>query len=189
MIAYLNGTIIKKSENYIISNVAEVGYKVEMTARNINKLKLSDIVEIWIYTFVREDAFRLIGFLSQEELDLFEKLLSVSGVGPKVALAILEVDKNDIINAINAKKLSDIKISGVGKKTLEKVHIELHGKVGVGDSNSNIMANLINAQNEELIEALLSLGYKKLEIVNMIKKKQSLLTGKIEKDVKVILKR
>ncbi len=189
MIAYLNGKVIKKTANYIISNISGVGYKVEMTVRNIEKLNISQEVELWIYTFVREDAFRLIGFLTQEELELFEKLLQVSGVGPKVALAILEIDYNQILNSINTKKISDLKISGVGKKTLEKVQIELFGKIAVGDISKISSTNTLSSQNEELIDALGSLGYKNSEITQMIKRKESELTGDVKKDVRIILRK
>lgn len=188
MIAYLFGKVLKKTNNYIISNVSGVGYKVEMTTRNIEKLTLYQEVELWIYTFVREDAFRLIGFLTQEELQLFEQLLTVSGVGPKVALAILELDFSQIVNSINSKKIAELKISGVGKKTLEKVQIELLGKVENGNIGSNNLS-IDNSQNEELVEALTSLGYKNSEITTMIKKKESQLTGELEKDVRIILKK
>ena len=161
MIAYLKGKILSKTANSIVLENQGIGYKVFSPASILLNLRLDDIVAFHIHTHVREDQLTLYGFLSIKELDLFESLLSVSGVGPKVALAILSgADPDDISSAIaSGDSTIFTKVSGVGKKIGERIVMELKEKMGdsmgEGIGSSHYIA--------ESLDALMALGYSKQE--------------------------
>lgn len=166
MINYLKGKILFSNSEYISVVVNNVGYKVEIVAgRLYNK---GDEIEIYIFTHVREDSFRLFGFDSQNELNLFEKLLSVSGVGPKSALALLEIGVDSIVSGVKSGNLKAFKVKGIGSKTLEKITLELGGKLDEikysDTTKKNAKQVIANDQKSEIIDALSSLGFKKVEI-------------------------
>src|SRR5512140_3237923 len=122
MIAYLKGKLINKGKNYIIIDVADIGYQVFVNPVMYAELTIGDVLEIYIHHNVREDAETLYGFKNLEELEMFELLLSISGVGPKSALGVLSIAKvEDIKSAIvrgDATMLT--KVSGIGRKTAER---------------------------------------------------------------------
>ncbi len=160
MIAYLKGKIITKNNNYIILETNGIGYQIFVGENFSANLKLGDISEIYTHHRVREDVSDLYGFNSLEELELFELLLSVSGVGPKSALAVISLaTPTDIIEAIirgDANLLT--KVSGIGKKTAERLVLELKSKVArISGSNISI-GNTYSGTSDEL-DALISLGY------------------------------
>jgi len=166
MINYLKGKILFSNSEYISVVVNNVGYKVEIVAGRIyNK---SDEIEIYIFTHVREDSFRLFGFDSQNELNLFEKLLSVSGVGPKSALALLEIGVDSIVSGVKSGNLKAFKVKGIGSKTLEKITLELGGKLDEIKYSDTTKKTIKQVESEDkktdIIDALSSLGFKKAEI-------------------------
>lgn len=158
MIAQLEGKIVGIRGNSVILMVGGVGYRVAVSAYTLGKVAgKQDQILFHIHTHVREDMLALFGFLNEEELTMFELLISISGIGPKVALSILSIaDVKTICTAIVNKDPSILtRVSGVGKKTAERVIIELQNKVGAmesGDQASTLV-------DQDAIEALTSLGY------------------------------
>ena len=159
MIAKLKGTIDFMHENYVVVDVSGVGYKVFVSAYVAGKISGMDAVEIFTHTYVREDTLALYGFLAVEELEMFELLISISGIGPKAAMSILSIaDPATIKSAIvNEDPTILTKVSGVGKKTAQRVIIELKNKVG----NITISASekLEIASDSDTLEALIAMGY------------------------------
>jgi len=165
MIGSIRGKITVKTEKFILVETGGVGYKVYVSPDTIAKAKNSEVF-LFIHTHVREDAMDLYGFLEQGELEFFEMLLNVSGIGPRSAVGILGIATIDTLRrAISTGDTSYLtKISGIGKKTAEKIIIELRDKMGeVGESGS---------LQEELdaLEALKSLGYSQNEAREALKK-------------------
>jgi Holliday junction DNA helicase RuvA len=156
MIGKLKGKIDYIKHNYAVVD-AGVVYKVQLSEISAGKLAGEDEVEIFIHTYVREDQIALFGFLTLEELDLFELLISVSGIGPKAALSLLNIASPDAIKtAILNQDVSILtRVSGVGKKTAERVVLELQNKIE--DLPDNIRQEAQGDQ--EVMEALMSMGY------------------------------
>ncbi|MEI6528831.1 MAG: Holliday junction branch migration protein RuvA [Candidatus Falkowbacteria bacterium] len=159
MIAYLHGKIINKTLNYAIIEVASIGYQVFTGENFLNELKLGDNAEVYTHHQVREEASDLYGFKTLEDLELFELLLSVSGVGPKSALGVISMaSASDIKEAIirgDADLLT--KVSGIGKKTAERLVLELKTKVLRTTSGASLGSPSLAGSDE--IDALMSLGY------------------------------
>lgn len=158
MIAFLRGKVLEKMNGSIILLVDNIGYKIYVGDAFFNDLSKGLESEIFIYHNIKEDASDLYGFKTLEELDLYEMLLSVSGVGPKSALGILSIAKiSDIKESIvRGDSALLVKVSGIGKKTAERLVLELKDKllkVGSYDLESN------NYATGDDIEALLALGY------------------------------
>lgn len=158
MISYLKGKVLNKLSTSIILLVNNIGYKVYLGSVFYEKLKKDSEVEIYIYQVVREDVSDLYGFKTLEELDLYEMLLSVSGVGPKSAMNILSVANiSDIKESIIRGDVSLlVKVSGVGKKTAERLVLELKDKLF---KNSFDDSNYTSNSGGDDINALISLGY------------------------------
>jgi Holliday junction DNA helicase RuvA len=160
MIAFISGKIKYKSQAFLVVENAGIGYKIFVGAKILSKYQVDDSIEIHTYQNVKEDCLDLYGFLSLEALDLFEKLISVSGIGPKTALAVFAMaDIKDIKSAIiNGDSSILKKVSGIGAKTAERIVLELKNKLGglVGvDLKSREELDLDNSA----LEALVSLGY------------------------------
>jgi len=160
MISYLRGRIINKSLNYAILEVSGVGYQIYAGENFLNELKVGVEVEIYTHHQVREEASDLYGFKTMEDLELFTLLLTVSGVGPKSALGVVSMaSASDIKEAIirgDANLLT--KVSGIGKKTAERVVLELKTKIlRSGGVTTTINSSSLIGSDE--IDALMSLGY------------------------------
>ncbi len=178
MIAYVNGIIDDILEENVIVDVGGIGYNVRISAATAEKLPgVGKQVKLYTYTSVREDAIQLFGFLSRNDLDIFRKCITVSGIGPKGALAILSVlDADSLRFAIvtgDAKAIS--KAPGIGAKTAERLILELKGKVQVEDTQIGQEINQSgeagvgeNVQKREAVEALVSLGYGRAEAVKAV---------------------
>lgn len=166
MIGKLQGQVDFIGEDFVILMAGPVGYKVYTH----ETLALKSTVALWIETIVREDSIRLFGFLTQNAQNLFNLLTSVSGVGPKVAMAILGTIKTDtLLSAIatgDAKTISTA--PGVGKKMAEKIIVEL--KTKVGGASFDFSDNSAQSALPDLLAALESLGYRRLDIVDMAQK-------------------
>ncbi|MDD3480946.1 MAG: Holliday junction branch migration protein RuvA [Patescibacteria group bacterium] len=169
MIGYLNGEVKSKSETGIILLTGGVGYDVFLPTSLNASLTESEETELFIYTHVREDAFSLFGFATRDDLEFFKLLLSVSGIGPKVALAIISSSPTEkLMESISRGDPTLLStVSGVGKKTAEKAVVELKGKLGYIGSSGTIFAG---TDTEEIYEALLGLGFKKEEVADCMKK-------------------
>lgn len=157
MIAKLKGKIEHSQDNWIIINVNDVGYKVYVTDFTFGKLAGQEEATLNIYTYVREDILALYGFLDMAENNMFELLISISGIGPKAAMGILSVaDPKSIQAAILNENPSILtRVSGIGKKTAERVILELQNKIAdlpIGDRKDATM-------DSEVIEALMAMGY------------------------------
>lgn len=157
MIGHLEGTVRKLREGSAILSVGGVGYKVALTRAHAASLSPERTASLWTYLAVREDALDLYGFETEEELHFFELLLTVPGVGPKSALAILDIATVETLrSAVSQGKAEYLtKVSGVGRKTAEKIVLELRDKVGVGSSETNAALK----GDAEALEAMKSLGY------------------------------
>jgi len=160
MIAYLRGTVINKVNNYFILELNNLGYVIYASENFLNNLKIGSEIEIYTHHHIREEADDLYGFPSLEELELFELLLGVSGVGPKSALGVLAVaTAADIKEAIirgDANLLT--KVAGIGQKTAERVVLELKTKVLRINGGVAAINNSVGTMGDEM-DALMSLGY------------------------------
>ncbi|MFA6194157.1 MAG: Holliday junction branch migration protein RuvA [Patescibacteria group bacterium] len=160
MISFLRGRIINKGLNYAILETHDIGYQVFMGETLLNDLKIDKEVELYTHHQIKEDASDLYGFKSLEDLELFELLLTVSGVGPKSALGVLSIaTAGDIKEAIirgDANLLT--KVSGIGKKTAERLVLELKTKIMRIGGGSTALNSAMSSGSDE-IDALMTLGY------------------------------
>ena len=152
------------------------------------KLKVDDSVELFIHTHVREDQISLFGFVAQGDLDVFEMLITVSGVGPKTALNIFGAgDGEKIKRAIGSRDKIFFKgVSGLGTKTTEKIFVELKNKV---DELPEVVNGELTGSAEEAMSALINLGYQKYEIFDFFKRNESMKEKTVEEIVKGFLKK
>lgn len=180
MIGYIKGKIIHRGINYIIVDTGAVGYKIFVP----DSLKTKKEVALFTYHQVREDASDLFGFESAQDLEIFEMLLSVSGVGPKVAMAIVTaLGRDKIISAITKGETTVFKsISGIGTKVAAKIIVELRSKISKGDFGDDFLA-----EDDETIEALASLGLKKSEIMPVLRELPDNIKS-VQDKVKFVLK-
>lgn len=157
MIAYIEGVVKAVRDTHLIVQVGGVGYKVGVLKETALRTAVASPVSLWIYTAVREDALDLYGFADEEELRFFELLLTVSGIGPKSALGILDIASvetlRSAIGTANAGYLTSV--SGIGKKTAEKIVLELKDKMKPSDK----MQSGVLRGDQEALEAMRALGY------------------------------
>jgi Holliday junction DNA helicase RuvA len=163
MIAHLRGKLISKHPNQAIVDAGGVGYDVTISVPTFSELPaLSVEVSFFIHTHVREDTLALFGFLRAGEKQLFEKLLSVSGIGPKLAITILSgMPVDAMIAAIKGNNVAALtRVPGIGKKTAERMVLELRDKLdGFGVSPDTVTA--ASPVEEDVISALVNLGYQR----------------------------
>jgi len=159
VISYLEGKIIKSFQKSAIVLVGGVGYKVYLSGNLSGKLVLGEDVSLFTYLNVKEDALDLYGFESEFELELFELLISISGVGPKAALAIVSLDSPDkIAGAILREDFSYLSsVSGIGAKTGKKIILELKDKIAKLSFEAEGVESA--SSDSEVIDALEALGY------------------------------
>ena len=164
MIAHLRGKLISRRPNLVIVETGGVGYDVTISVPAFGELpSLGCEVALHIHTHVREDQFALYGFLRHEEKELFEKLITVSGIGPKLAITILSgMPADDMVNSIRANDLARLtKIPGIGRKTAERMVLELRDKLPpAGADQVHVMPSL-SATQEDVLSALVNLGYQR----------------------------
>lgn len=160
MIAFLRGKIIAKLSGRLVLEVHDVGYEIFVGEKLLNEFNIGNQVELFLHHHVREEASDLYGFKSVEDWEIFELLLSVSGVGPKSALGVLSIaSASDVSQAIlrNDPNLLT-KVAGIGKKTAERIVLELKNKVIRSSGGNNLNNDDMNYGSDE-IDALMSLGY------------------------------
>lgn len=159
MIGFLSGTIKYAAPGKVILYANGIGFTIFLPA-NVTFLE-KQTAELYIHTHIREDNLALFGFASASDLDLFELLITVSGVGPKIALNMLSSASADHIKkAITESNLQFFSsISGIGKKTAQKIILDLKSKISKGDVNMNNLEG-----NSDLIDSLTALGFQKHEI-------------------------
>lgn len=166
MFYYLKGTAVQKTESILVLDIGGVGFKVHTSLTTLSEVHLNTEVTVYTYTYVREDALEIFGFKTEDELSFFLKLISVSGVGPRLALAILSTHSSkDILIAIlsgDSKTLS--KAPGVGLKLAQRIILELKDKIKNEEIQDAITCSPNqNTQQCEAVNALMVLGYTESE--------------------------
>ncbi len=162
MIAYLEGEVIGIGEDSLVVRVGGIGLKVFVPTENRTSARLGETEGLFTHLVVREDSLTLFGFTSQEECAFFNLLLGVNGVGPRTALAILSSLTVETMRRAVLSEMPDIfaRVSGVGKKTAQKIILYLQGKVGTGVVLEGMPALDVDSQ---IIDALTALGYSIVE--------------------------
>ena len=170
MIAFLKGRVISKNNNSVVVLVQDIGYQVFCGENFLNNIKINLEQEFYIYHHVKEEASDLYGFQSSLDLEIFSLLLSVSGVGPKSALGVLSVSSaQDVSQAIMQGDPNLLtKVSGIGKKTAERIVLELKTKIGRLTLINDDFKNGDNNFSSDEIDALMSLGYSLSEARNAL---------------------
>ena len=164
MIARLNGLLLEKSPPYIVLDCAGVGYEVEVPMSTFYNLpEIGAKVTLLTYMVVREDAQLLYGFGSEQEKSTFKQLLKVNGVGAKSALSILSgVSIDDLVEAVNRQEVGMLtRVPGIGKKTAERLLLELKDKFAV--TGSTTTTSLPKSASYDVLNALIALGYNERE--------------------------
>jgi Holliday junction DNA helicase RuvA len=170
MIARIEGIIVHVAEKFIIVDVSGVGYKLSITSETLSSSILGEHASFWVHTAVRENSIDLYGFRNINEMSFFELLLDVSGIGPRSALSILSIAPIDTLKRAIATGDTGYlnKVSGIGKKTAEKIIIELRDKLADYKNDSDTPETL--REESDIIEALKSLGYSQNEARDALKK-------------------
>jgi len=189
MISYLSGKIKYKNDKALTLDVNNVGYEIFVTEPVLEKIKIDTEKEFFISTYIREDAFNLYGFESQEEKRFFELLISISGVGPKSALQTLSIAKlSEIKKAILRDDPSLLKkVSGIGTKTAERIVVELKNKLDDLPVSKGEKVDLTSRGQVGAFEALQGLGYSPQEIRDTLRKVPSEIENEDE-IIKSVLK-
>ena len=164
MIATLTGVVAEKTIDLVVLDVSGVGYGLLVTSEDYSHLGAGDLSKVYVYEHIRETSHDLFGFLSQDTKQLFEQLLGVNGVGPKMALSVLNTGSVGAVRAAIAggDTKSIQKASGVGKRVAERIVLDLKDKVGlegVDLSSTGLLQSDRNLVTDEAVEALVALGY------------------------------
>ena len=183
MINRILGKIVEKNPSVVIVDVGGLGYEVGIPVSTFSKLpQIGEKVLLYTHLYIREDSHQLFGFLEEMERSLFGKLIKVSGIGPKVGLAILStISPSSLIGYIEKRNTENLcQIPGIGKKTAERMILELKGKIEAVSENTN--------DHEELLQALLALGYSEKEVRSTVSTIEYKLTiqEKIKKALKLL---
>ncbi len=175
MIRYIEGTVLKGGATSIVVSVGGLGYHIHTTTESASLLSVGAVVSMHTYLAVRENALDLYGFLSSRELDLFELLLTVSGIGPKSALTILSLASVEtIVSAVAEQRSAYLTtVGGIGKKTAEKIVLELKEKIHTLTKEHNP----IPTDDEDALEALKVMGYSLQEARDALKQVPNTISG------------
>lgn len=171
MYEYLKGSLTKLTAKYIVIEVSGIGYQIQVANPYRYSAKLNQELQVYVHQVVREDAHTLYGFQTEDEKSLFLNLISVSGIGPVSALAIIAADDNEgLVRAIEQKNITYLtKFPKIGKKTAQQMVLDLEGKlldsrVSASDEPLKVQVASTNLALDEAMEALLALGYKPKEL-------------------------
>ena len=193
MIGYLKGKILSLTEDAVLIEVGGVGYEVLCSSSALSSLSGKREGELYTYLQVREDGVNLFGFSSTEEKNMFLKLITVSGVGPKLGMAVLSgMDINSLALAIassDLKRLSAVK--GLGKKTAERIILELREKVAAGrapETEGSPVYPPAGQSDEDAVVALMTLGFSRAESVRAIGRAKSSGASSLEDIVREALR-
>ena len=191
MYEYFKGLLTKITPTYIVVEIQQIGYLINVANPYAWSGQLHQTVEIFVHQVIREDAHTLYGFQSDGEKQLFLRLISVSGIGPKSALAIIAASDNEgLIAAIDSNDITYLtKFPGVGKKTAMQMILDLAGKFDATGLAANVpAATASNQALEEALEALQALGYKASELSKVKKKLDKEVGLSSEEYIKLALK-
>ena len=193
MISYIIGVVDSIESDRVVLEHNETGYNIFMPNASLEMIGVGEKLKIYTYFSVREDAMQLYGFLSKDELELFKKLIGVSGVGPKGGLAIISACPGDLLQMAiisgDAKAIS--KAQGIGAKTAQRIIIELKDKIDIQDmistqgTDTDVRDSTVQS---DVIEALLALGYSRTDAFNAVKKVDISAKKDVEKVLKAALK-
>ena len=200
MIAFVRGTAVDMTENSVIVEAGEIGYEIYMTGTDLSQIHMGEEIKIHTYFNVREDAMQLYGFRSKDDLQMFKLLLGVNGVGPKAAVGVLAgITADELRFAIlsdDVKTLS--KAPGIGKKTAQKLILELKDKMKLEDAfeiklaheQEKAAAGLgeVSDGRQEAVEALVALGYSSTDALRAVRKVTDVAPDDVEGLLKAALK-
>jgi len=182
MISYIKGKIVKKGIDYLIIDNNNIGYYINTSFSTLEKVSEKEEATILTYMHIREDILALYGFLTSDEIDLFKKLITVNGIGPRAGLSVLSTyNANTVKEIILKEDVSGLsKVPGIGKKTASKIILELKDKVGTVEElkGSEIV---VSSEMSDVIEALTSLGFNYAEVKRTLGNME--LSGKSENDI------
>lgn len=193
MFEYLKGKVEYKKPDYLALDVNGVGYKVNISLRVYDKIKTGESVRLYIFNYIKEDAFKLIGFLEERERNLFEILLGVKGVGVSLALSIMSTfDVKQLRKIVAENDYATLKrVPKLGEKKAQQVILDLKGKLkAIGNlftQDENLFESF--AIEDELYEALEALGYSQKEINSLVSKEEIRGFSSIEEAIKCVLKK
>ena len=197
MIAYLNGILAEIEEENIVIEVNGIGYNVRIPAGMAGQLpQIGEVVKLYTYTSVREDAIGLYGFLSRDDLNMYRQLITVSGIGPKGGLSVLSAMSADELRmaVISQDAKAIAKAPGVGIKTAQRIILELKDKIALEDTammrevNQVPQGGMLTGKSQaqtEAVEALTALGYSPSEALRAVK---AVLQETPDLDVEALLK-
>ena len=200
MLSHIIGEVAEISADTVVVENNGIGFNIKTSAMTIDSLPpVGDMVRIYTYLHVREDAMQIFGFLSKDELEVFKLLLNVNGIGPKGALGILSaISTDDLRFAVLSDDVNLIKsCPGVGAKTAQKLIIELKDKLRLEDAfemavNNNNKKNTVQDNTvivmNEAVEALVSLGYSSKDAISAVKKVENIQNKNSEQILKEALK-
>jgi len=188
MISYLEGKILDKNEKFFVVDVSGVGYRIFSHSGILEKIpENGQNVKIWTHLYVREDAMDLYGFLNKEELEFFENLISISGIGPRSALGILEVASVSSLKQaiVSEDETFFTKVSGIGRKTAQRLILELKSKLA-----KTVVLEKGGSFKEmgDAFEALVALGYRQSDVRRVLNELPKDMKS-AEAKVKEVLKR
>lgn len=194
MIGFLRGQVAALKADYCLLDVNGVGYRVFVAGSTRSKLRLKEEMQLFTYMNVYQDGITLYGFASEDEYDIFQLLIGVSGIGPKVALGILSsITVDGLCKAIQNKQATVLtKLPGIGKKSAERLILELKDKVGFATSDDDevLTLDMEGAVGDDIVSeaqaALVALGYSQAEIAPVLKKATKCKTT--EEIIKLALK-
>ncbi|MEI7632473.1 MAG: Holliday junction branch migration protein RuvA [bacterium] len=191
MIAKITGVVSDHEGSMSVIDCSGVGYGVRVLLDEQSNMRIGEKTSVYVYEHIKEDAHDLYGFLTKSRKELFEKLLSVNGVGPKAALAITNLGNEGQVRTSIAN--GDTKFissaSGIGKKVAERVVVDLKNKVGLtaSDDATAFLQESSFADSDEALQALVGLGYSRDDAINVLSKIDPSLTS--EQRIKLALKR
>lgn len=202
MIAFVRGTVVELSENSIILESGNIGYEIYMPGSTIERMiRVKEEIKVHTYFHVREEVMQLYGFLSKDDLRMFRMLLGVNGIGPKAALGILSaITPDELRFAVLADDIKTVsKAPGVGKKTAQKLILELKDKLDLEEAltlkmehaQENVGVELQNEKQDgraEAVEALVALGYSHAQALRAVRDISGVETHDVEEILKAALK-
>ena len=201
MISYIRGKVLEITAETAIVDVGGIGYEPYCSGGAFRKITVGEQVELYTYLQVKEDGVTLFAFGNPQEKQLFLKLTSVSGVGPKMGISILTgMTAQEVVEAIataDVKRLSAVK--GMGKKTAEKIILELHGKISAAEVmnagadafekavQQTAQANKLSQEDDEAVSALMGLGFTRNESVQAVKRAHDMGATSVEEIIRKAL--